>query len=372
VNRIQGKDVYIAGVGSFSPGDPIPFDDIERVLGPLTEAPPKLQRWIERIRPIMKEMLNLSHYHYALDPRTRKPTEDNVTMAVKSAHKAMSMAGVGPGDIDLILYAGIVMENICPPTSVLVQDALNVKHCAEFSIHSNCTCIYKALQVGSDLLANGRYKTALLVTSQISSAFLRAEYFNQAKLEQADVGLRWFLCDGAGALVLTTDPGRAATGLKVVDTYIESAGVGLGPDMYCRVGGHRIAPREIYAEGIHHLKQNFHQVARLGPPLYIQAWANMVKATGLDLARVKHFIMNIPTKHMNDLALEILGKEFDLKKVNFYTKLSERGYPGPCAILLALDNFLKDVKMQRGDLVVSTVTESSKWMHGGFVLEQIR
>jgi 3-oxoacyl-[acyl-carrier-protein] synthase III len=293
-------------------------------------------------------------------------------MGVKSAEKAMRMAGVGPSDIDLIIYAGIVMENICPPTSVLVQDALKINHCAEYSIHSNCTCIYKAIEIGAQMLASGRYKTALLVTSQLSSAFLRAEYFNQAKVEQADVGLRWFLCDGSGAMVLTVDPDRAVTGLRVVDTYIQSVGVGLGPDMYCTVGGPRIAPLEIFDAGIHHLRQNFHNVAQLGPRLYQNAWTNMVKATGLDLSRVKHFIMNIPTKHMNDLALEIMSKDLDLKNVSLYTKLSKRGYPGPCAILQALDDFLSEVKMRPGELVVSTVTESSKWMHGGFVFEQIR
>lgn len=39
-------DAFITGIGSFSPGDPLSFEDAERVLGPLDEAPAKLRAWI--------------------------------------------------------------------------------------------------------------------------------------------------------------------------------------------------------------------------------------------------------------------------------------------------------------------------------------
>ncbi len=43
--------VKISGSGSFLPGRPIPFDEIERYLGKITEAPPKVMRWMNRIKP---------------------------------------------------------------------------------------------------------------------------------------------------------------------------------------------------------------------------------------------------------------------------------------------------------------------------------
>jgi 3-oxoacyl-[acyl-carrier-protein] synthase III len=369
--RYAGKrDVYVAGTGSYSPGDPIPFDHIEDVLGKVTAAPPRVMAWIERMRPIMKEMLNIDFYHYALDPSTRQPTEDNVTMSVKSAQQAMAMGGIGPDEIDLLVYGGVVMENICPPTSVLVQDALKIMRCAEYSIHSNCTCTYKGVQLATDMLANGRYRNALIISSQLSSPFLRAEYFNQPLIKQEDMLLRWFLCDGSGATLLTTDPAKAKTGMRVFDTYLESVGVGLEPDMSCRVGGHRLNPLEIHAAGIHHLRQNFHNVAQRAPQLAREAWENMVKATGLDPSRVRHVIINIPTKHMLDMVPKF-GSYLDFTKVKLYTKISTRGYPGPCAIFQAMDDLLKEVHLQRGDLIVTTVTESSKWMHAGFALERL-
>ena len=105
---------------------------------------------IDRMRPIMKEMLGIENSHYALDPETREFTETNISMAVKSSNKALEMAGMDASEIDLIVYAGIFYDYMCPPSSVLVQEELGIPYCAEMSIHSNCTSIYKALQVASD------------------------------------------------------------------------------------------------------------------------------------------------------------------------------------------------------------------------------
>ncbi|MBU0568288.1 hypothetical protein KJ693_03345 [bacterium] len=361
----KGREVYISGIGSFLPGEKIPFDRIEDVLGKITEAPKRVLKWTKRMQPIMKEMLGLDYYHYAIDPISRKPTESNVSMCVKSAVKALEMAEVRAPEIELIIYAGILMEQVCPPTTVLIQEELKIPHCAEIAIHSNCTSIYKALQVGADLVANGRYNNALIMTSQLSSPLLSVEHFNQKILERKQVLLRWFLCDGAGAMVIT--PQKEGSKFRVVDTYLESVGLGLGPDMYAETGGHRCHPLEVYEKGWHHLNQNFEKVAKIGPPLYKKGVDNMIEKTGLDMSLVKYFLLNIPTRHLMDLCMNSLKKTWP--NLRFYTKLGESGYPGPPAIVIGLDEFLKETELEAGDLVVTCVTESSKWMHGGFTLE---
>ena len=366
-----GQDVYITGIGSHSPGEPIPFERIEDVLGRITGAPPKLMKWIDRMRPIMKEMLGVKFCHFAIDPETRQPTEDNVGMSVKAAQRALDMAGLAATDMDLLVYAGIVSEYMCPPTTTLIQEALSIPACAEYSIHSNCTSIYKALQLAADQIRLGRYKNALIVTSQLSSPFLRAEHYNPKVLEKPQVLLRWFLCDGAGALVLTSDPGDGKALLRVVSTYTESMGLGLGPDMYCRVGGHRVNPLEIYENGWHHLSQNFEQVAKLAVELGKKASERMMDRLDMDWRQVKYMFMNVPTRHIHDQVVSEMRRDKENPGLEFYSKLADRGYPGPCAIVHALDGFLQETTPDKGDLLASVVAESSKWMYGGFVLEYV-
>lgn len=371
-DRTDGKrDVYIAGIGSHSPGEPIPFERIEDVLGRIKGAPPKLERWIDRMRPIMKEMLGVKFCHYAIDPQSRQPTEDNVVMSVTSAQRALDMAGLQPTDLDLLVYGGNIMEYTCPPTTTLIQEQLKIPACAEYSIHSNCTSIYKALQLAADQIQLGRYKNALLMTSTLASPVLRAEYYNPKVLEKPQILLRWFLCDGAGALVLTSDPNVGQKRLRVLGTYIESMGLGLGPDMYCRVGGHRVQPLETWEKGWHHLSQNFDQVGSLGVKLAMEAADRLMDRVGMDWRRVKYMFMNVPTRHLLDQVVSEMRRDQRNPGLDFYSKLGDRGYPGACAIIHALDGFLQETTPDEGDILASVVAESSKWMFGGFVLEYL-
>jgi 3-oxoacyl-[acyl-carrier-protein] synthase III len=289
-------------------------------------------------------------------------------MSEKAARKALSQAKVAPQDIDLIVYAGILYDYLCPPSSVLVQEALGIPYCAEMSIHSNCTAIYKAIQVAADLISNGRYNKALVVTSQISSVFLRAEYLNQKALTLEQVILRWFLSDGAGALVMSHKKGSDLT-LQVTDTYLESVGLGIEPSMKMGVGVANSNPLEIYEHGYHHLVQDIKTVSEVAPRFFKQGFDQMLEKTGLKLQEVKCFFANVPTKHMMDELSFRLRKDFDYPDLPFYTKLATRGYQGAPAAIIALDDYLRETPMLPGDRWVSFVTESSKWMHAGFILD---
>jgi 3-oxoacyl-[acyl-carrier-protein] synthase III len=366
---LKGRDVYISGIGSFLPGEPVPFDQIETVLGPITNGSSRVMKRIEKIRPVMKGLLGIEYSHYALDPTTRESTETNVSMTTKSALKALESAQMKASDIDFLVYAGILYDYFCPPSSVLVQDALNIPYCAEMSIHSNCTAIYKAIQVAVDAIAIGRYENVLIVTSQLSSAILRSEYFNQQALTEEQAILRWFLSDGAGALILTSD--RAHAKFRINHTYLESVGTGIAPTMRMEVGAIRWNHQEVYKNGWHHLVQDLSTVMKLAPELGENGLDRMMKKTGIDVESVKCFFCNVPTMHLMNLVIQKTRKKWNNPNLQFYSKIATRGYPGAPAIIIALDEYINDSQLASGDVIVSFVTESSKWMHAGFVLECI-
>ena len=47
---------------------------------------------------------------------------------------------------------------------------------------------------------------------------------------------------------------------------------------------------------------------------------------------------------------------------------AKRGYTGPAAIAITLDELLRAGSLSDGKFVLSFVTESSKWMNAGFLL----
>jgi len=365
------QPVYIAGSGTYLPGPPVAFDDIERVLGRLTEAPEKIQRWIERTAPVMKELLAVRWFHYALDPVTRRFTDDNVSMSVKAARLALEHAGLAPTDVDLICY-GSAHQDQMPTTSVRIQAELGIESCEELGLHANCTSAYKAFYLAHQLVRAGQNRCALVLSSSVASSELCAEYYNQARVDRESLFLRWFLCDGAGAVVLCADRARSK-GFEVETSYIESVGGKRDPLMFNHRPAHWISPRQEWDEARHHLRQNFANslgegmFQEGGASIFLRGFQRMLARCPVPLESIRLFQVNLPTRHI----VESVMDEFErlgLPRERFYTKLHELGYSGPPMALICLDRIVREERLRPGERVASFVTEVSKFMQAGYLL----
>ena len=369
--KTNDKYVRIAGTGSFLPGSPIPASEVDRYLGELKEAPEKIRKWLARIRLLMKELLEVEFYHFALDPVTRKFTEDNVTMSVKAAREAIFDAGLKPDDIDLIVY-GSAHQDQMPTASVRIQEALGIEQCAELSVHANCTSAYKALLLGADLIRNGRYRTALVISSSISSSELVAEYYNQPLVRKEELFLRYFLSDGAAAVLLQASEVNAG-GLLMDYNYIESTGGKKPSAMGNRRPAYFMNPKEEYERGYHHLAQMFQEELRANfhdadGSVFLKGLKRMLAKHPIDMDRVRFFQVNFPSRHISELIMDECS-ELGIARSTLYSRMATMGYIGPPMALLCLDRILKEERLEKGDIILSFVTEVSKFMQGGYIME---
>jgi 3-oxoacyl-[acyl-carrier-protein] synthase-3 len=367
----MSRKVYIAGSGTYLPGKPIPFEDIDKVLGELTEAPEKIRRWIEHMRPVMAELLDIKYLHYAIDPNTRKFTDDNISMSVKSAELALSAAKMDSSDIDLICY-GSAHQDQMPTASVRIQEALGIETCQEFSIHANCTSAYKALYLAWELIRNGSAENALVLSSSMSSSELRAEYYNQPLVDKESLFLRWFLSDGAGAILLTADS-KKSRGYEVEFTHIESIGGKKPSLMFNGRPGYWMNPKDEFEQGRHHLKQQFRNALSTSVfqepdgSIFFKGFLRMLDKYPIPLDSIRFFQVNMPTKHIIDSIIEEFRK-IGIPAESFYTKLDQLGYNGPPMALVSLDKIIREEKLEKGQRIVSFVTEVSKFMQAGYIV----
>ncbi len=362
--------VILCGSGSFLPGKPLSPDDAMEVLGDLPDAPASVRKWLNRIRPLMRELVEVEYYHYAIDPLTRQFSEDNITMAVKASLEAIHDAGMTPNDIDLIVY-GSPHQDQMPTASVRIQDALGIEMCAEISVHANCTSAYKALLLGHDLIRNGRYRNALVVSANMASSELVAEYYNQPLVTRESLFLRYFLSDGAAAVVLKgADP--AGPGLHVDFTYMESAGGKKAAAMGNRRPAFYMNPRSEFELGYHHLSQMFQEELRANfhdpdGSVFLKGLKRMLALHPIDTERLKFFQVNFPSRHISELIMdECTG--LGIRRETLYTRMATMGYTGPPMALLCLDKIRKEEHLVPGDIILSFVTEVSKFMQGGYIL----
>ena len=369
----------VSGSGSFLPGEPIHKTQVDRYLGELTDAPPRIVKWLQRIKGLMAELLEVEYYHFAIDPETRTFTEDNISMSVKAARLALEAAGAKAGDVQLIVY-GSSHQDQMPTASVRIQEGLGIDRCAELSIHANCTSAYKALLVASDMIRYGRYDNALVISSSMSSSELVAEYYNQPLVTKEELFLRYFLSDGASALFLEAAPGNSAGGddrhgrgaLFVDHVYMESAGGNKPSAMGNKRPAYWMNPKEEFDKGYHHvaqmfqeeLRQNFHEA---NGTVFLNGLKRMLHQYPLDTESVKFFQVNFPSRHISELVMDECT-ELGIARHTLYSKMSDMGYLGPPMAFLCLDRILREETLANGETILSFVTEVSKFMQAGYIM----
>jgi 3-oxoacyl-[acyl-carrier-protein] synthase III len=366
-----GISVKIIGTGSYLPGKPVSIDQVDAILGPLSNAPVKIRKWLERMKALMKEMLEVENYYFAIDPVTREITEDNITMSVKAAESALSLTGLKPSEIELIVY-GSAHQDQMPTTSVRIQEALGIEKCGELSIHSNCTSAYKALLTAYDMLRLGRYNNALVVSSNMSSSELRAEYYNQPLIKKEEAFLRYFLSDGAAALILKADH-EGEEGLYVENVMMESIGGNKPAAMLNHRPAYWMNPQEEFKAGYHHLAQMFNEQLRIhfnekGGTVFYKGLKRMIEKYQIPVEQISFFQVNFPSRHISELIMEEC-ESIGIPKSKLYSKMSTIGYIGPPMVFLCLDKILREEKLKKNDMVLSFVTEVSKFMQAGFTLQ---
>jgi 3-oxoacyl-[acyl-carrier-protein] synthase-3 len=368
----MSRPVYLAGSGSYLPGAPIPHSEIAGVLGDIVGAPERIRRWSEQASRLMQELLDIDFVHYAFDPTSREVTDDNVTMSVKAARPALEMAGLAAEQIDLLCY-GSAHQDQMPTASVRIQEALGIERCEELAIHANCTSAYKALYLAHQLVAHGRNDHALVLSASMSSSELRAEYYNPDQLDKESLFLRWFLSDGAGAVVLTSDPARSV-GLELEATYIESVGGKRPSLMYNERPAYWLNPREEYERGLHHLRQRFRNALSSGVfreadggSVFFNGLKRMLEREHVPVERVRVFQVNMPTKHIIDSIMDEC-EGIGIPRQALFTRLDRLGYCGPPMVLIGLDEVVRHVALEPGDRVLSFVTEVSKFMQAGYAM----
>ena len=364
--------VRIIGTGSFLPNDPVTVERIDAVLGPLDQAPARVRSFIDSVGKRMVEGGGVVTRHFAVNPETHALTHTVASLAEPAARSAIDMAGISAGDIDLLILSSPNYDHITPPTTTILQQRLGIDRCAEMEVHSNCAGVGKSVQIASDALRLGRYRTALVVYSQLSSVYLRACFFNQSQVSKTQATLRYILADGAGALVLRGEPGQPKS-QRVLGSYVESIGTQRPPGMTAGGGVADVvegrSPAAVIDQGQHHLDQDFAAVNRDAGPLLLDGICRMLDTSGVPAATIRHFVVSIPTLQLYNDGLQRFCDRLAIVPDQLKFRGARTGYCGGASILVHFDEMVRSGELRPGERAVLHSVESSKWMSAGFIVE---
>lgn len=365
--------VCIAGTGSFLPGPPIPNDRVEALLGPLSDAPPKVQSFVNNLGDRILKRGGVKTRHFAVDPETRDMTHTFASLAEVASRRALDMAGMRPEEIELVIISCPTSDHSTPPTSTLLQERLGIQTVAEMEIHSNCSGVGKGVQVAYNAIRAGQYKTALVAYSQLSSLYLRSCFFNQGAMDKVHAALRWILADGAGAVVLKACNNPGPGSHEIIGSFVESVGAGKPAGMTAGGGAGDLmhANRQLQQminAGQHHLWQDFTAVNQNAAPLLLEGILHFTKRIGLDTSTVDHYVVSIPTTNLYEDHIPQFEEKLNIKRDRIKFRSGDIGYCGGASTLIHLDDMVRSGEIKPGQLAVVHAVESSKWMTAGFAV----
>jgi len=139
--------VTITGVGKGLPEKIITNQDLEKLLDTSDE-------WIFTRSGIRER-------------RIVSGDETGVSLAVKAAKEALDFAGADVNDVDLIICATSLPDNLYPSTACEIQYALGAVNATAFDVVAACSGLIYGMKIANSFISSGEYKKILLVVGRI-------------------------------------------------------------------------------------------------------------------------------------------------------------------------------------------------------------
>ncbi|MCF7708179.1 MAG: ketoacyl-ACP synthase III [Verrucomicrobia bacterium] len=312
----KGRTCSIAGVGSYVPERVLTNSDLEKLVETSDE-------WITT-RTGIKERRIAAEDEYTSD------------LAAEAARRAMTDAGVGPEDIDLIIVATITPDMPFPATACIVQQKIGAVNAAAFDLEAACSGFIYAMEIGQQFIMSRTYDNVLIMGAEKLSSIMDWQDRNTCVL----------FGDGAGAAVLQNRP--QAHGLLTACMGADGSKAGL----LNMPGGGSLNPatHETVDARLHYLRMN-------GKETFKNAVNAMTKAATEALQRCEIGIEQISCiiSHQANLRIiDAVGQRINAEKQKFYVNLEKYGNTSAASVAIALDEAVRLERIKRGDLVLMT------------------
>jgi 3-oxoacyl-[acyl-carrier-protein] synthase-3 len=301
----------IAGTGSYLPEKVLTNEDLTRFVDTTDE-------WIVARTGIRER-------HIAAEGET---TSD---LAYQAALRAIEAAGISAADIDLIVLGTTTPDLIFPSTACLLQHKLGVAGCPAFDVNAACSGFVYALTIADKFIRAGAAKTALVVGAETLTRML----------DWNDRGTCVLFGDGAGAVVLQAD-----TETGILSTHMHADG-GKKELLWNPVGVSAGFKPEEKNAGVRVLMTG-NEVFKHAVKALDSVVEEALSANDLD-----HHQLDWLVPHQANLRIiEATAKRLEMPMERVVVTVDKHGNTSSGSVPLALDQAVRDGRIQRGQLVL--------------------
>ncbi len=306
----------ITGTGSHIPAKCLTNADLERLVDTSEE-------WIVQRTGIRTR--------YIL-PEGEIPSD----MSVDAGIRALKDAGCQPTNVDLLLVATTFPDMICPGSAPFIAEGLGISNAPFFDLKAGCSGFVYGFAVADGLIRAGLYRRVLLIGAEALSRVT----------DWTDRQTCVLFGDGAGAVLL--EPGEDDEGVLGIALYGDAEKSLL---LHMPGGGARSpASTETLEAREHFIKMEGAGVFRNAAPMMEKAALDALGAADLDLSDVDWIIPH----QANVRIIDALTRRLNVAPERVISNLDRVANTSAASIPIALDETLRDGRIQRGDVVVMT------------------
>jgi 3-oxoacyl-[acyl-carrier-protein] synthase-3 len=355
------RRVSFLATGAELPGDPIDNAALERLCGPLPED-------------ILAGM-EVRSRHWIADPETGEHRTGTSEMAAAAARQALRRAGIEAAEVDLLVMSTASPEHALPAAVTFVQERLGLERCAVVEVRAGCVGAVQALDYARRMLADGTYRTALVIGAESISPVLVPVYLGRDpyRVRMRDRLTLYTFGDGAGAVVLRAGEEGSAADDPLGHTFAtQCLGGARKPGMQVIGGGTDAPLAEQRARArLMDIRLDVPGTAEFGPQVFVAGMRDMLDRSGLSMSEIDVCVLPEGNAEYFSKEFEAAGLGADehaaLQK-NIVENLADVGATGSAAVPLALDAGVVAGRVGPGDTVLLLAIEASRYLYAGLTL----
>jgi 3-oxoacyl-[acyl-carrier-protein] synthase-3 len=305
--------VQIVGTGSYVPDKVVTNADLLRENGFDPE-------WIEQRSGIVER-------------RRASANQATSDLCVEAAKRALTAAGLGPKDIDLLIVGTFTPDHFCPSTACLVQDRLGLAAPA-FDLSAACSGFMYALSTAAQYVATGNATAVLALGADTNTRFM----------DPTDLRTYPLFGDGAGAAVVTR--GTPKQGLL---RYQLGADGGGGPLLVVPAGGTREpASAESLQAGRQYVQMDGRSVFKWAVRALTDTIQLVLEQSQLGVNDVSLYLLHQANQRIIDAAVDALG----IPSERVFSNIKRYGNTSGASVPIALDEAFRAGRIHPGDTLL--------------------
>ena len=256
---------------------------------------------------------------------------------VRASQQALEAAGVKPNDVDAIIVATVTPDQPIPAVACVVQQKLGAKKAAAWDQNAGCSGWLYGMHISDGLIQSGKAKIVLLIGAEFLTRYV----------DYTDRGTCVLFGDGAGATLLKatkSDHGVLATTIKSDGEWAS---------FICMPGGGSNHPPNLPAT----LENRLPFIKMMGGETFKVAVRSMTEVcrevlneSGFTAQDVSWLIPH----QANDRIITAVGERLEIPTERCVVNIDRYGNTSAASIPIALDEYVRDGKIKRGDLILFT------------------